>query len=361
MTGSTLLVLVLVAALAGVVGFLLGSRRAPVAPTTIDPGQLELARDATSQAVAPVKDSLDRFDRRLQALEDARIEAHGQLREQVAGMRLTNESLRRETAALATALRRPQVRGSWGELHLKRTVELAGMVERCDFDLQVSTRSEDSLLRPDMVVHLAGDKSVVVDSKVPLDAYLDLVEAEDADEQAHHLGRHVKQVRHHVDQLSAKQYWAQFDTAPEFVVLFLPGEAFLSAALESDPTLLEYAANKKIVLATPTTLIALLRTIAHAWTQEQLAHDARAILEAGRELHVRVGTVATHLDKLGAALEKAMKSFNDTVASIESRVLPSARRLGTLTVADAEVVSPRIGEATPRTMTAPELTDELPS
>lgn len=321
-------------------------------------GAVDLA--ATARAVDPVKQSLDRFEERMRDLEHSRIEWHAQLREQVEAVRLTNDSLRKETASLATALRRPQVRGRWGEMHLKRTAELAGMLDHCDFDLQVSTStSDDSVLRPDMVVRLAGGKSVVVDSKVPLDAYLDLVTSEDgADE---HLARHVRQVRAHVDQLAGKAYWERFDTSPEFVVLFVPGEAILSAALEAEPALLEYASAKKVVLATPTTLIALLRTVAYAWTQEKLAENARQIWTEARELYDRVGTVSDHIDRLGRSLESSVKAYNDAVGSIESRFLVSARRMATLQVSTEAVESPRIVETTPRPVTAPELLEGLRS
>ena len=353
-----LLLTALLALVAGLsIGYLLGSQRAPAA-TAHD---LSLSRAATAEAVEPVRESLDRFGQRLRELESSRIEWHTQLREQVDAVRVTSDSLRKETASLATALRRPQVRGRWGEMHLKRTAELAGMLDHCDFELQVSVGDGDSVLRPDMVVRLAGDKRVVVDSKVPLDAYLDAAQADTEAEAAEHLRRHVKQVRTHIDQLAAKSYWSQFDQTPEFVVLFVPGESILSAALEAEPTLLEHASAKKVVLATPTTLIALLRTVAHAWTQEQLAANAREIQTIAREMYDRIGTVAGHVDKLGRSLESTVRSYNEAVSSIESRFLVTARRFNALHVADAPVDPPRLVETTPRSLTAPELVDELPS
>lgn len=340
------------------VGMLIGSRRTPTASAH----DLSLSSAATASAVAPVRESLDRFNERLGQLESSRIEWHAQLREQVDAVRVTNDSLRRETSSLATALRRPQVRGQWGEMHLKRTAELAGMIDRCDFDLQVSVRDgEDSLLRPDMIVRLAGDKQVVVDSKVPLDAYLDAAQAEDAEEIAAHLRRHVRQVRSHIDQLAGKTYWKQFDRAPEFVVLFMPGESFLSQALETEPTLLEYAAQKRVVLATPTTLIALLRTVAYAWTQERLADNAREIQSIAREMYERIGTVANHVDGLGRALSGAVSGYNDVVGSIESRFLVTARKFNDLNLGEKVIETPRIIDKTPRTLTAPELADGLTS
>ncbi|RLV55751.1 DNA recombination protein RmuC [Aeromicrobium phragmitis] len=354
MDALTLLLVAVLALLAGfALGHVAGARRRPAATAQ--------EFDAAHRAVEPVAASLDRFDARLRDLESQRVAWQAQLREQVESVRLTSDQLRRETASLASALRRPQVRGRWGELHLKRTAELAGMLEHCDFDLQVSTRHDDTVLRPDMVVRLAGGKSVVVDAKVPLDAYLDVAQAEDDDEAAAHLRRHTRQLRTHVDQLAAKTYWRQFDSAPEFVVLFVPGESFLSAALETDPALLEYAAAKQVVLATPTTLIALLRTVAFAWTQEKLAENAREIHRAARELYERIGTVSGHVDRLGAALERAVGAYNDTVASVESRVLVSARRLQDLQVSDQPLEMPRLVDTTPRAMTAPELTDRLTS
>lgn len=357
MDAFPLLLTALLALVAGLaVGVLIGSRRAPTASAH----DLSLSTAATAHAVEPVRESLDRFGDRLRELELSRIEWHAQLREQVDAVRLTNDSLRKETASLATALRRPQVRGRWGEMHLKRTAELAGMLDHCDFELQVSVQG-DSLLRPDMVVRLAGDKCVVVDSKVPLDAYLDAAQADTEAEAAQHLRRHVRQLRTHIDQLAAKSYWAQFDRTPEFVVLFVPGESILSAALEAEPALLEHASAKKVVLATPTTLIALLRTVAYAWTQEQLADNAREIQAIAREMYERIGTVAGHVDRLGRSLDGTVRAYNDAVASVESRFIVTARKFASLHVSDTPVESPRLVESTPRSLTAPELVDELTS
>lgn len=353
-----LLLVAILALVAGLsLGYVIGGRQSPA----VSAHDLSLSTAATAQAVEPVRESLDRFGERLRQLESSRIEWHSQLREQVDAVRLTSDSLRKETASLATALRRPQVRGRWGEMHLKRTAELAGMLDHCDFELQVSVNDGQSILRPDMVVRLAGGKRVVVDSKVPLDAYLDVAEAENEAEADAHLRRHVRQVRTHIDQLAAKSYWTQFDQAPEFVVLFVPGESILSAALEAEPTLLEYASAKKVVLATPTTLIALLRTVAYAWTQEQLAANAREIQTIAKEMYDRIGTVSGHIDKLGRSLEGTVRAYNDSVSSIESRFLVTARRFNALHVSDSPVPSPRLVESTPRSLTAPELVDELTS
>ena len=264
---------------------------------------------------------LDRLSDQMHHLDRARATWQGQFHAQV-------ERLQRETRSLTTALRKPQVRGRWGELHLRRAVELAGLVDRCDFAEQV--RLDDGARRPDLVVRLVGDRSIVVDAKVPLDAYLDATATDDPDEHRTHLTRHAAQLRAHVDALGAKRYWRALPESPEFVVLFVPAESFLAAALDADPTLIEYAATRQVVLATPTTLIALLRTVAHGWSHEALADRAREIHRVGRELHERLTSMTGHLDQLGRSLNAAIGHYNQTVGSLESRVLVSARRLGDL-------------------------------
>lgn len=335
-------------------GTLLGSRllRRERADVT---DSLGLATSATRNAVAPVRESLDRFDSRLRELEASRVEWHTQLREQVESVRLSGEALRRETASLSTALRKPAVRGRWGEMHLKRAVEVAGLVERCDFALQTTVQTADGALRPDLVVHLAGEKHVVVDAKVPLEAFLDATRTDDPAERSAHLARHARQLRTHADALAAKSYWRQFDTSPEFVVLFLPGEAFLSAALETDPSLLEHAAARRVVLATPTTLIALLRTVAYAWTQESLATGAREVHTLARDLYERLGTLGGHVDRLGRSLSGAVGSYNKAVASLETRVLVTARRLHELDVGAGALDAPSPVEDAVRPISAAEL------
>ena len=318
---------------------------------------LGAATNATQQAVAPVRESLDRFDARLRELESSRIEWHTQLREQIESVRTTGESLRRETSSLSTALRRPQVRGRWGEMHLRRAVELAGLVDRCDFSEQVTVRDGETTQRPDLLVHLAGGRTVVVDSKVPLDAFLDATTADGEDARQAYLVRHARQLRGHIDALSAKAYWRRFDSAPEFVVLFIPGEAFLSQALETEPQLLEYAGARQVVLATPTTLIALLRTVALAWREESVAEGAREVAALGREVYDRLGTLGGHVDKLGRSLSSAVDSYNSAVASLESRVLVSARKMRDLDVTDTILASPQSVEASIRPLAAPELLD----
>lgn len=319
------------------------------APTT--------ALEARAADHAVVKEGLERLHDQLRDLEDHRISWQGQLGQQVTDMRLTAESLRRETAGLATALRRPQVRGQWGELHLRKAVELAGMVARCDFFEQQVL--DGGRLRPDLVVHLAGGKQVVVDAKVPLDAFLDATSTDDADEERAALTRHARQLRQHVDALAGKAYWKALPASPEFVVLFVPGESFLSAALEADPTLLEYAARRQVILATPTTLIALLRTVAHAWTQETLADRAREIHELGRDLHERLATMGSHLDRLGRSLTAAVGSYNAAVGSLEARVLVSARRFNELSPSAPALDAPRPVEESARTLSAAELLEQV--
>jgi DNA recombination protein RmuC len=311
------------------------------------------AIEARAGDAAVVKESLERLHDQLRDLEDHRVSWQGQLAQQVSDMRLTTESLRRETAGLSTALRRPQVRGQWGELHLRKAVELAGLVDRCDFSEQQTLA--DGRLRPDLVVHLAGGKHVVVDAKVPLDAFLDATTSDDPDAYSAALSRHARQLRQHVDTLGAKAYWRALPATPEFVVLFVPGDSFLSAALEAEPSLVEYAARRQVVLATPTTLIALLRTVAYAWTQEALTERAHEIHELGVKLHDRLGTMGAHLDRLGRSLTAAVGSYNAAVGSLESRVLVSARRFTELSPSAPDLETPRVVEDSPRTLSAAEL------
>jgi len=295
---------------------------------------------------AEVMQSLDRLSDQLHDLDRQRATWQGQFTQQVLDMRQTTESLRRETSSLATALRKPQVRGRWGELHLRRAIELAGLVDRVDFTEQV--RLEGGAQRPDVVIRLAGDKCLVIDAKVPLDAFLDATSTDVADEHTAHLARHARQLRTHVDGLASKRYWRALGESPEFVVLFVPGEAFLSAALEADSSLIEYAAERRVVLATPTTLIALLKTVAHGWQHETLAAQARQIHSLGRELHDRLVTMTGHVDALGRSLNAAVGHYNQAVGSLESRVLVSARKFHDLAVTDEPVESPRQLDAAAR-------------
>ncbi|MBA2445625.1 MAG: DNA recombination protein RmuC, partial [Nocardioidaceae bacterium] len=294
---------------------------------------------AAERVVEPVRESLDRLSQRLVSLETQGASWQSQLKQQVESVHLSGTELRRETQALADALRRPQVRGHWGEMQLRRSLELAGMLARCSFDEQVSRRTDDGLLRPDVVVSMTGGKSIVIDSKVSLDAFLSATHATDPHLRDESLARHARQVRQHVEALAAKAYWRQFTPSPEFVVMFMPAEAIFSQALETDPGLLDYAASKQVMLATPITLIAMLKTVAYAWTQEALADNAREVHQLGRELYERLGTVGNHLDMLGRSLTGAVGAYNKTVASVESRVLVSARRMRDLEVTDKDLPS----------------------
>src|SRR4051794_20849952 len=288
---------------------------------------------------AEVMQGLDRLSDQMRDLDHQRASWQGQLNQQVLDMRQTAEGLRRETQSLSTALRKPQVRGRWGELHLRRAVELAGLVDRCDFAEQV--RLDDGARRPDLIVRLAGGRSVVVDAKVPLDAFLEATATDVPDLRDAHLARHARQLRGHIELLGSKRYWRSLPETPEFVVLFLPAESFLAAGLDADASLIDYAAERGVVLASPTTLIALLRTVAHGWRHESLADQAREIHRMGRDLHERLRTMGSHLGKLGRALDTAVGAYNQTVGSWESRVLVAARRFEDLDATDDVLPSTR--------------------
>jgi DNA recombination protein RmuC len=314
---------------------------------------------ATEQVVSPVRDSLDRLNRRIGDLESQSAAWQAQLREQVESVRLSGTELRRETATLAEALRRPQVRGNWGEMQLRRSLELAGVTQRCVFDEQVTRRTDDGPLRPDVIVQLPGSKQVVVDSKVSLDAFLAATGATDAVDREAALVRHARQVKQHIDALAGKAYWQQFSPTPEFVVMFIPGEAIFAQALETDPTLLDHAAAKRVMLATPTTLIAMLKTIAYAWSQDAVAQNAREVQQLGRELYERLGKLGAGLDRLGRSLATSVGHYNKAIGSLESRVLVSARRLRDLDVVDDELTGAEPVTDTPRPLVAPELLRDL--
>ena len=356
---TTVVAVVLVLLLGVGLGFLGGLLLARSRAGAVDEAAARRELEARAADHAVVKEGLARLHDQMRDLEQHRVSWQSQLRQQVEDVRHSTDSLRRETASLSTALRKPQVRGRWGELHLRRAVELAGLVSRCDFSEQVSVRHEESRLRPDLVVNLVGGKSVVVDAKVPLDAFLDAAAATLEEDRDAHLARHARQLRQHVDALSAKAYWRSLPATPEFVVLFVPGESFLSAALDAEPELLEYAATRQVVLSTPTTLIALLRTVAYAWTQEALADKARDIHELGRELYGRIGVMGGHLDKLGRSLTAAVASYNKAVGSLETRVLVSARRFTELEVSGEELTSPGPVSEAARPLSAAELLDAV--
>jgi len=305
--------------------------------------------------LAPASDALVRVEQRLREVERERVGAYAGLQEQVAQLYRTSADLGSQTRSLVNALRAPQVRGRWGEVQLQRIVELAGMVEHCDFETQVSAAVADAAgVRPDMIIRLAGGRQIPVDSKVPFDAWLQARETNDPRLRDQLMVAHARALRAHVDSLGAKAYWRHFQPSPEFVVMFVPGEPLLDAAMAVDPGLADHAFARQVVIATPTTLIALLRTIAFTWRQERLSTSAEQIHDLGRELHGRLATLGGHLGRLGAGLERAVESYNAAVGSVESRVLVTARRFTDLGVGTADIEALEPVQSAPRRLSAPE-------
>src|SRR5215212_8888083 len=342
-------------------GLLLGALFATAA--TLGAVALLGRRRPAGEGLDPVHESLDHLHRLIAGMERERATAHGELREQMGTVGQASALLRQETAALVTALRTPHVRGRWGELQLRRVVEVAGLLEHCDFVEQASGTTEDGVrVRPDLVVTLADGRTVVVDAKVPFTGYIEAVQATDQAVRAQRVADHARQLRAHVDVLAARRYPTAFGSAAPFTVLFVPSDGFLTTALEAEPGLLEHGFARDVVIATPSTLLALLRTVAYSWRQERLARDAAAVLEVGRTVHARLSTLSGHLTRLGSALGSALTRYNETVGSYENSVLVATRRFDDLGVAAAPVPRPAPVEGTVRVLrSVPDGDEHLPA
>ncbi len=322
--------------------------------------EVDLARrqEAIEQLLQPIAEQLGKYDEGMQKLEHERVRSYTALTEQMKYLSTSHDQLQKETRSLVTALRSPQTRGRWGELQLRRVVEMAGMLERCDFSEQVSSDGDTGRMRPDMVVHLPGGKNVAVDAKVPMQAFLDANEADDEATRRLHLASHGRQMKAHVDALAKKEYWKRVDPSPEFVVAFIPGDPLLTAALEHEPGLMEYAVANHVLLATPTSLIALLRAVAYGWQQEALTENARQVQVLGAQLYERISVLGDHMAGVGRSLTGAVAAYNKAVGSLEGRVLVTARRfveMGVVGVGERELPQPLPVDAAPRPLQATEL------
>jgi DNA recombination protein RmuC len=325
-------------------------------------GDLAQRQQAIEELLNPLSETLTRYERGVQQMEAERKGAYASLSERVVALHHGHERLEKETRNLVTALRSPHTRGRWGEMTLRRAVEAAGMLEHCDFEEQKTVAGEEGAVRPDMVVHLPGGGEVVIDAKVPLDAFLQCTEADDDDARQRLLAKHARQLRTHIEQLAKKEYWKRFECSPEFVVAFIPGEPLLAAALDADPSLQDYALDKRVILATPNTLVAALRTIALSWQQETLAENAREVKDLGAELYERLRTWTGHMQSLQKSLSSSVDAYNKAVGSLESRVLVTARKfpaLGVVGSERADIAELTPIEAAPRHLQAVEPDDEL--
>jgi len=322
--------------------------------------EVDLARrqEAIEQLLQPIAEQLGKYDEGMQKLENERVRSYTALTEQMKYLSTSHDQLQKETRSLVTALRSPQTRGRWGELQLRRVVEMAGMLERCDFSEQVSSDGDTGRMRPDMVVHLPGGKNVAVDAKVPMQAFLDANEADDEATRRLHLASHGRQMKAHVDALAKKEYWKRVDPSPEFVVAFIPGDPLLTAALEHEPGLMEYAVANHVLLATPTSLIALLRAVAYGWQQEALTENARQVQVLGAQLYERISVLGDHMAGVGRSLTGAVAAYNKAVGSLEGRVLVTARRfveMGVVGVGERELPQPLPVDVAARPLQATEL------
>lgn len=303
-------------------------------------GNLDERKSAIEEMLKPVKESIDSYKKRIEELEKGSEKTFGQVTEMLSNIQVTNKSLQKETGALVNALRNPRVRGKWGEIGLKRVVEFSGLSAHCDFVEQVYTESDDSILKPDMIINLPGNSHVVVDSKLPLDAYLQALETDDENSRNLLFAKHAKDLRDHINKLSKKQYWSQFENTPDFVVLYMEVESALNVALTTDKSLLQDAINNKIILATPTTLIVVLKSVAMSWQQHNITTNALQIMDAAMDFYTRVNVFADHLEKVGNGLKTALKSYNDAIGSWESRILPAGRKLEQLKATDNKSILP---------------------